>query len=172
MRIRSQLVVLAIAAILPVAIFAIFAVGQLAERERAAFKQSVNDEVVSVTNGIEAELRSAMGIMETLAGARTLDERNLERFYEQAVRVARSQPHWTSIELARPSGEAVFDTLAPLGAALPATGDRPSVAELAKTGAPVVGNVFVSPIGQKHVVPVRVPVIRGAELTYVLTAMV
>ena len=171
MRIRSQLVVLAITAILPAAIFAIFAVAQLAERERSAFKQNVGDEVISVTNGVEAELRSAIGIMDTLAGARSLDDADLARFYDQAVRVARSQQHWTSIELARPSGEVVFDTLAPLGARLPPVADRTSLEETAHTAAPVIGNVFMAPVGQKHVIPVRVPVIRAGELKYVVTAL-
>jgi len=172
LRIRSQLLVLATAAILPVAIFAVFAVGQLADRERAAFKQSVADEVVSVKNGVEAELRGTIGVLETLAGARTLDGGDLLRFYDQAVRVARAQPHWISIELLRPGGQAVLNTLAPFGAALPDAVDRASLKEARATGTPIVGNVFVAPIGEKPVVPVRVPVIRGGELLYVLTAMV
>jgi signal transduction histidine kinase len=66
----------------------------------------------------------------------------------------------------------VFDTLAPFGAALPRVADHSSLVELSRSAEPVIGNIVMAPVAQKHAIPVRVPVIRRGELLYVLTAMV
>jgi signal transduction histidine kinase/ActR/RegA family two-component response regulator len=50
--------------------------------------------------------------------------------------------------------------------------DEATFREVVQTRRPVVGNIFNEPITGHHVFPVRVPVTRGGELRYVLTALV
>lgn len=172
MRIRSQLFVLTITAILPVAVFALFAVAQLAERERSNFKQQVSDQVISLTSAVDAELGNVIGVLETLATSRALDTGDIRTFYDQASRVASMQPGWNAVQLALPSGEQVAHTLKPLGSKLPRVKDTTSLDEVRHSGAPAVGNIVTGAFTNQYVVPVRVPVLRNGEIKYVVTASI
>ena len=172
MRIRSQLFVLTITAILPVAVFALFSVAQLAERERSAFKQQVSDQVIGLSSAVEAELGNAIGVLQTLATSSALDTGDIRTFRDQASRVVGQQRGWSTIQLAMPDGEQVMNTLRPPGAQLPKVADMASLDEVRHSGTPIVGNIVMGPVVHNYVVPVRVPVLRNGEIKYIITAAI
>jgi signal transduction histidine kinase/ActR/RegA family two-component response regulator len=168
---RRRLLVLAAAGILPLAVMAGLGLYALARQQRAQ-AESVGLELArSVATAVDAELGSSTSVLRSLATARTLENDDIPAFRERALRVVALERNWAAVTLAVPAGRPVADTRYGEGAGLPAILDEGSFGRVVATREPVVGNLARSPEGA-WLFPVRVPVLRGGELRYVLTALV
>jgi signal transduction histidine kinase/ActR/RegA family two-component response regulator len=168
---RRRLFVLVAAGILPVAVMAGLGLVALARQQRAQAQRVGLELARSVATAVDAELRSSVSLVEALATTPTLDQDDLDAYRVRAERVLRVQPAWSALVLSDPAGTSLVDTRFPTGAALPAVEDRASFDRLVRTGEPAVGGL-VRVGGGEWLFPVRVPVVRGGALRYVLTALV
>jgi signal transduction histidine kinase len=125
----------------------------------------------AVATAVDAELRSTISVLESLATSFALDGNDLSAFGERARRVLATQPQWAGVTLADPSGARLADTRFGAAAELPPLVERESFDRVVRTGAPAVGSLAQGPDGV-FLFPVRVPVNRDRELRYVLTAIV
>jgi len=168
---RRRLFVLTAAGIVPLAVMAGLGLYFLARQQRAQ-AESVGPELArSVATAIDAELRSSMSLLRALATARTLESDDVPAFRERALRVLSLEQNWSAITLAVPAGTLVADTRHAVGTSLPAIVDEESFRRVVRTREPVVGDLARG-AGGAWTFPVRVPVLRGGELRYVLTALV
>ena len=113
-----------------------------------------------------------MSVLRALATARTLENDDIPSFRERALRVVALERNWVAVTLADPAGQLVADTRFAVGAS--AAGDRRR-GELPARGAHARGGrgrPRARPRRAPGLFPVRVPVLRGSELRYVLTALV
>ena len=94
MSLRRRLFALVAAALLPLAVMA--AVGLLTlKRQQEAQTQEVGLELArSVANAVDAELRSSVAVLETLATTPSLDTADVSVFRDRAQRVLASRPGW------------------------------------------------------------------------------
>jgi hypothetical protein len=171
--VRSQLILTVLAALVPLLLFSLWLVLALSNKEEEAFRQGLRETARAAAIAVQKELGTHIGALETLAASRALDEGNLKAFREQAIRAVESRrgQHWRAIVLADPSGQHVVSTLHPPGAPLPATVEPVSFREVLATRLPAVRDLTGPAPGQKEF-GVRVPVERGGELRYVLTALI
>lgn len=141
-----------------------------ADQERSYARKAATEALTQVAHRIEGEISRELQVAETLASSAALDQGNLGDFYLEATRIVAARPLWETAALTKPDQEQVLNVLRPLGAPLGPVTDTDSFNAVLRTRKPVLGGLgpYQAAIG-KQLVSLRVPVIRGGELRYVLT---
>jgi signal transduction histidine kinase/ActR/RegA family two-component response regulator len=168
---RRRLFALALAGVLPLAIMSGIGLYALARQQRVQAERAGLELARAVASSVEAELRSAVQVLETLAITPSLDTGDLTGFRQRADRIVAAHPQWAAIMLADPSGVRLVDTRYPAAANLPPIAEPASFARVVESRRPVVGGLARGP-QDVLLYRVRVPVLRGGELRFVLTALV
>jgi signal transduction histidine kinase len=172
MKLRSHLLVLTVATLIPMVAFAVIASVLFAQRERATFEAGATQRTLALLTAIDAELKSAITTVAAMAMSRHLDRGDLRAFGEDAARVLEVEPDWFAIDLALPSGQMVFSSLHPPAARLPMTAERLSFEQVLRTGQPAVGHLVLGPLTGQHEFAIRVPVVRQRVTKYILSAVI
>jgi signal transduction histidine kinase/ActR/RegA family two-component response regulator len=171
---RSRLILLVVVAIVPLAVMSGVGLAALLRQQQSVTEQSAINLTRALATAVDNELRSTITALQTLAlnpdiGA--LDAAGQQRAHALAKSVLAARPEWLAVVLLTPSGEVVFSTDSPYGEPMGAAVEPASVAEVAARRTPVVGAMRVGRLGTFGV-PVRVPVVRGEQLRYVLTGVI
>ena len=169
LRVRSYLVVLVLAALLPVVIFAAVAIVRLARLERATSEQGMRETARALSLAIDRELASARAALLFLVVSPHLRAGELELFHRQALDALSLRG--TAIALAELSGRELFNTQHPTGARRPEADELPIVREVAQTGRPLISDLFRGSVSQRPMVSVSVPVFDGHRVRYVLSML-
>ncbi len=166
MRIRSRLLILVLAILVPSFIAAALAVSYVYREEQKSQVQSVSEATRAFALMVDNELQARTAVLRTLAVAPSLHRGDLREFYEHARGMA---PAWdTVIVLADLDGKQLINTRKPFGAALP-TRRSSNVGELMQRGGPAatyVSDVFMAPIGKTYDYTVQVPVMVDGAVRY------
>jgi signal transduction histidine kinase/ActR/RegA family two-component response regulator len=144
---------------------------QLARSEREASERRVVRSARMLAASFDREMSGSIRALQALAESDHLDRGELEAFRADCERVLRTQPSWKSVLLIAPDGLQVANTGIPWGAPLPALSESRSFTRVVETRQPTVGDLARGQSGGLAF-PVRVPVIRGGVLQYVLTAVI
>nr|WP_243146606.1 ATP-binding protein [Scytonema sp. UIC 10036] len=169
---KWHLVLLVAGALLPVVLFAVAIVHRLSLNERAASERRLLLAARNLTYDVEREVLSTTRTLQALAASDRLDQGELKAFYNEAQRTVRTQPTWLGVILLMPNERQVFNTFRPFGTSLPLANEPESVRRVVKTLQPTVGYLAFARLKRKWAFPVRVPVMRGGKLQYVLTALI
>ncbi|HEX6296521.1 MAG TPA: ATP-binding protein [Burkholderiales bacterium] len=172
MKLRSHLLVLTLGTLLPMVVFALIALGLLAERERALFERGAKERTLAVLTAIDGELGNSMTTLQALAASRHLDEGELREFHRDAMRVLPTQPGWTSMSLATPQGEQLLRVPDEFGDKLPAPSGLESFTQVLRTGKPAVRPLRRDTVSGRWEFGAHVPVVRYGAIRYVLTAAI
>src|SRR6266498_1511039 len=143
----------------------------LAQQQRTQAERIGLELARALATAVDAEQRSAISVLQSLATAVTLDRHDLPGFQERSQRIVETQLNWAAVSLADLSGKRLVDSRFPYGSELPPIPERESFDRVLRTHAPAVGNLATDTRGILFF-PVRVPVVRDGELRYVLTALV
>src|SRR5690242_10518601 len=119
MRLRTHLLLLLLAALLPVAIFAVVTGHLLAQEQQETFRRGAEDRTLALLTAVDAELEGAIRTIQVLGQSGALARGDLSRFRSTVERVLALHPEWTTINVARPDGERLLDPLEPEGQAMP-----------------------------------------------------
>lgn len=166
--VRGWLTLLVFACTLPA--FAAAALYIAFEYQRGR-EQLVRDSLATaraLTAVVDRELAGTRSGLLALASSPWLRADELERFHAQAQDVQRTQ-NVNNIVLIDPQGRQVINTLRPFGSQLPSEANA-TILAVFRTGQPVVTDLFVGPVARRPLLAVAVPVMRGAEVPYVLAA--
>jgi signal transduction histidine kinase/CheY-like chemotaxis protein len=167
---RTYLLAFAVCAVVPVVCFAAYLAIGLTRTEQAAVERGLIETTTALVSAVDGELTSTIAALNILATSPTLDRPDLEAFRARALRVLEMQKQrgWLTIHLAAPDGTPLMNALYAPGSPLP----RPDVASVRETvvaGHPTISDVVAIP-QDRHAYGVRVPVVRGGVIRYVLTA--
>lgn len=168
---RAHLIALVLLALVPVLVFAAGLMVVQARNERAAVEKGLLETTRALAVAVDREVDGWITTLQALAILRDLDARVLRRFHAQATRLLPTRPGWLAILLLDPEGRQLVNTLRPVGAALPFSGDREAFREVIRTRRPTVGNMLVSRVTGDRIVGVGVPVLRGGVVTSVLVGV-
>jgi signal transduction histidine kinase/ActR/RegA family two-component response regulator len=163
MKIRSQLVVLVLAAIAPVAMFAAITTFQLWQLQREAYEQRLLERVSALRLALDTELKGTIGTLRSLADSADFDPgagplQAHAHFERLTVR-----PEWITMGLVDAQGDTlvrVDGEGAPPGLKL----DEPTAAAVLSTRAPAISNLVSFENGRVLVTFVAVPVLRKNRL--------
>jgi len=168
---HGRLLLLVAVALLPLAAASAAGVIMLGRQQGREIERTTLDTMRALSSAVDSDLNHLVGVAETLAASRQLDTGDLRGFYEHARRVMRTRDSLVGVILADPSGQQIVNTLRPFGVPLPTHLDTENFQRVVQTQKPAVGNVTRGRMSGLYDFPVRVPVIRGGELRYVLTVL-
>ena len=163
-------IALAFAAAIPVLLLSGWVATLMAQQQRDLTRGAAVASATRVAERVASDIAAQIGVLEAEGASATLDKPDLAAFYAEAERLKRARPLWETVELARPDGVQIVNLLRSLADELGPTADRQSFDAVVGTHRPVVGGIGpVGPVSGKRLVALRVPVIRGGELRYVLS---
>src|SRR5437773_1142273 len=168
---RRRLFLLAAVAIVPLAAMSGLGLLAMVQQHREQAERAGLDVTRALATAVDAELRRSTAVLETLATSLALDAGDTAAFNERARRVMAGRPHWRAVILADARGKVLVNTGFPSAGDMPQVAERASFDQVLQSRQPVVGSISRGPRGEFGV-PVRVPVVRGGELRYVLTGVI
>src|SRR5262245_2247022 len=172
MKLRSHLLLLTLGTLLPMLVFALIAVGVLAERERTIVERGAREFSRALITAVDAELSRSITTLQALAASPYLDQEALRAFHAESVRVLPTQPGWLTVRLMRPNGELLLDATREFGARLPELRERKGLEAVVQTGKPAIPPLVHDTPDGAYRYNAAVPVFRNGQLKYVLSAAV
>jgi signal transduction histidine kinase/CheY-like chemotaxis protein len=151
-------------------VFAVLLVRRSAREERDETQTALVQRAESLASAIDREIAASLRALETLARSEQLARGDLAGFRREALRVDEVQPSWFAVVLFTPDGRRIVDSrdAFPTGR----TVDPASFAEVLRTRRPTVGELVRARDGNTWSFALRVPVLAGGKIRYVLTAAV
>ncbi|HEY2336105.1 MAG TPA: ATP-binding protein [Burkholderiales bacterium] len=174
MRLRTGLILLVIATAVPLLAVALFASAMLVGHEESNFVTAVKDRNRAFMAAVDAELKGTIVTLKALSASRMLANDDLAGFHQTLVAALATQGSWINVVLLDPDGRQVINAAVPWGTPLPQYPTQPdSVREVVSTLRPAVGGLVVGGgfFTKRPSIPVRVPVVRGGHLVYILSAI-
>ena len=172
MTLRFRLFLLVAATLLPVAVAAMVAAALLLDHESEQLERDAIGRSRAVLSAVDAHLRASIAALETLAASKHLAAGDLRAFHAESQQVLRTQPAWVNIGLAGVDkvqhANAVYNFGKPEPFAQAV--DEESFDAVVRTRRPVVGSIAAGTVVQRPTARVRVPVVLGGEVRYVLSA--
>ncbi|MGB9110224.1 MAG: ATP-binding protein [Telluria sp.] len=169
MRIRTRLLILILAILVPTFSAATLAVGYVYLEERRAQENSVKEAVRAFALLVDNELETREGMLRALASSPALARGDLPEFYRHARLLAPTPD--TTIILYDLDGRQLANTRVPLGSKLP-TKRVSNIGELMdRYGADrtLISDMFKAPLGGQYDFVVQVPVRRDGHIDYFLS---
>lgn len=163
-----SVILLAIAAILPLCAFAAFAAVTAWRQERAGSEREAVVLAEKISILVDRELTTVLAQVEMLAQLPGFDPGgDLATIDQMLRRLQTRQAFWNAALVAKPDGTIVVDTLLPVPGKIV---EMASLEEVFRTRTRLVGNV-----GRGNVsvgIPIRAPVIRNDEVPYAITVVI
>jgi len=169
MRIRTRLLILILAILLPAFVAALLAVGYVYQEERRAQETSFKEAVRAFALLVDNELETKEGVLQALAHSPALARGDFDTFYRHARQLAPTEE--TAIILLAPDGRQLLNTRAELGAPLP-TRRASNVEDLIRrvgVDHTLVSDLFVSSLGHHQDFAIQVPVRIDGAIRYYLS---
>jgi signal transduction histidine kinase/CheY-like chemotaxis protein len=158
MKVRSHLILLVTAILLPTILFSLLVLNVLLKAERAAALRSMQELARASVGVMDREATYAMATAQTLSTSRNLDEGEFAAFYNQAVKS--NSVREIHAALIDERGQQVFNTVRPFGTRIPAPSavTRERVRKVLDGGKPVFSDLIKGSATGKFVVSVEYPV--------------
>jgi PAS domain S-box-containing protein len=174
MRIRSHLVILVLAAVLPILAFSAVMTAVFWKQQRAAFDERFLDRVRGLTIALDRELEGHIRALEILSESSALRAGDIRGFYDRAERARDRQKMWSNIILLdADSARQLMNLRLPLGMPLPLTPDKASLEAVIQSGGPYVAPLSRGPISGEDATRILVRVAgSGGKAGYVLVAVI
>ncbi len=171
MKLNRQLVLLFLAALLPLVVLsAVLGAGALRQGQRAMVGDA-QDRVADLAAGVGRELDAQVQVLQTVTQSPLMDgEVDKARFDQMVERLLRYRPLWRALTLSDPQGQRLMDYPLLPGAVPRKVIDKASQAEAVRTGRPVIGQIL-SPPRLRPAFVIFVPVVRDGKVIYVLDAV-
>ena len=171
MRLRSHLVALVLAVLLPMIAFSAIALVMLDRYQRRNTERSALELSRALMSAVEENLFSTLTTLQALATTPALEASDLRAFDAEARRVRATQHDWMDVILLAPDGRQLTHTSVPWGRPLPTAAEPASITQVVSSRRPVVGSIARGRLGGDYAIPLRVPIIQDGRVTYVLTAV-
>jgi PAS domain S-box-containing protein len=182
LKLRSHLIVLVLAALLPVLIFTFAMFRQKARLQHEAVERGMRDTARALSLAMDREIGAVRAILETLAESPHLDTGNLRSFHEICRRALANRKE-SRLILFDQSGQQLMNTARPFGTPppipfrdatpvdtyphLPLGGPEP-VKKTMETGELAVSDLFIALDSRRPTIGINVPVVRNGKVLYAL----
>lgn len=166
-KIRAHLILIAIATLLPVVVFSAIAVDKLLDAERQSAIKNLEETARLTALMIDRELQSAQAALLVLGTSKSVLDRNLRAFYEEAQ--AADRGFGASTILSDRDGRQLVNTIRPFGANLPPADTTEHIAEVLRRQTTTISGLAVSPVTGNFVTMVSIPVMPDKSRRYVLS---
>ena len=172
MTIKRQLIILVLAAVLPIVIFSAVMVGYTTTQQTKALDTSLRGNTRALSAAVDEQITAIKSSLSILAVVEDFDESNLRDLHRRLRRFVKSQPDWSSIGLASTDGQQIFSTLTDFGGKVPNWSDQFFFQELMLFGKPSVSGYRIGKVINQPVFSVAVPIREKGQVKFVLVATV
>ena len=169
MKLRTNLFVLAICAVVPLLAVAVLSGLVIVRHERDSVQREAIGRARSAMSAIDTELRGSLITTMALATSKYLEAGDLRAFHQEARRILATHPDWLNIGLATPTRVQLMDAVRPWEEQAPFSGEDDAFEQAIKTGRPAIGNVRAGTAIPTPSVRIRVPIVRDGSVRYVLS---
>jgi signal transduction histidine kinase/CheY-like chemotaxis protein len=166
-KIRTHLTLIAIATLLPVVVFSAIAVSKLMDAERQSAVRNLQETARLTALVVDRELQSAQAALLVLGTSKSVSDKDLRAFYEEAQSADRGIG--ASTILWDRNGRQLANTVLPFGADLPQSDESGHVAEVLRRQTTTISGVMHSPITNTFTTLVSIPVMPDKYRRYVLS---
>jgi PAS domain S-box-containing protein len=184
-KLRWHLVVLIVATLVPLLLFAAILIQQQIKQQQANAHRGLHDTARALSLAVDREMLSARAVLETLEGSQSLEEGNFQRFHHLAAAAATKREN-SRIILFALDGQQLVNTARPYGVPLPnpfqqgqpqgmhrlypdlVVGGTDHLKRVIETGQPTIADAFVSLTMRRPAVSIALPVKRNGKLLYIL----
>ena len=184
-KLRWHLVVLIVATLVPMLIFAAILMQREIKQQQENVDRGMRYTARALSLAVDREISSARGVLDTLEGSQSIDERNFPRFYRLAAAAA-AKRQGSRVILFALDGQQLVNTARPLGDSLPnpfqegqpqgknsvypdlVIGGNVHLKQVIETGQPTVSDVFITLTNRRPGISIGVPVKRNNKLLYIL----
>jgi hypothetical protein len=169
-KLRSQLYLLVFGALLPMGVFTVIAARQLLQHELETMERDAIGRARAAMSAVDLHLRASIASLETLASSKDLETGNIAAFHAESQRVLRTQPAWANIGLTSAAKIQLSNAVYVLDKPEPLVIEDESFDAVVRTAKAGIGDVFAGNVVRSPTARVRVPVVYGSEVRYVISA--
>jgi PAS domain S-box-containing protein len=162
---RGYLLVMTVAILLPVVVFAGILFQRYYDAEITRIERELQNEAHDLALSVDRDLEGQMVALETMTSSGSLNAGEYERFYQRALRM-HDYAH-VDILLRDRSGQQLVNTRVPWGSALPrdsAEGDDQVIA----TKKPYISNVALGTVAKRPIYFITVPIVQDGAVAFFL----
>ena len=164
--IRTRLMMLTLATVLPLVAVGGFAVIRTVDDQTAQVEQGIGRTVDGLLGDIDRQIIAIEAELQVLAVSPSLQSEDLYPFYQQMYAALPLQG--TVIVLLDTKGQQLLSTIRPFGAPLPRATNTEMHERVVATGKPQVSDLIMGAVLQRPVVAVGVPVFHDGNVAFVL----
>jgi signal transduction histidine kinase len=165
----SVLLLLPALSILPMIAFAILLLHGQWESRQEESRRELQQTVRTLAVAVDREIAGTIRQLERVADAPMLSQRTLRDFHAYLRLLSSQRNDWDNLILLDRNGEQVLNAALPFEAAKSRRDDLPH-ATVVESGRPAVSGIYLSTTTGSPAVAVSVPVLRGAEIRWILSA--
>ncbi len=163
-----QLVLLALAAALPLVLSSYYMFVQLAANERENIRQGLLLNSRTLAALVDNEIETHIAIASTLSRSPTLLSDDLKTFSKEASDALQFVPgSWLTVR--RPSGEVLMSTLVPFGTPLKEAAPAPGLSPAFASREPFISDLSTNPDTKRVSAMVDIPVFEGDRPLYLIS---
>lgn len=169
--IRNRLATLVLVSVVPAAVLMFGLIAHNYHRERLQLVASTASAARALSSALDQRLTEVQTALSVLASTPVPADANYGNFYGRATAVAKAL-QISDIGLVDRDGRQLFNTLQPLGEALPPFGPPASLQAAFETGKPLVADLFIDPSSGRLRGAVAVPVQRDGQVAFIVAASI
>jgi PAS domain S-box-containing protein len=166
LRLSTLLVILSLASVVPLLLFVIFSLSQIADRARTVDKERLAGQVINISSTIDNDIETMIAAGGALATSPSLAERDYRAFYQEA-KLAMDYAKG-NVLLLDPSLEQLLNTRVAFGQLLPKTANPEHALRVIKSGEMDISGIFVGHVSRMPVFNVTIPIKSNGVITHLL----
>jgi PAS domain S-box-containing protein len=182
--VRIHLVVLVLAAVLPLVVLAALLFWRDVQLRREAVERGMRNTARALSLAVDREVGSVLAVAQTLAACPDIDVRDFKSFYHLSAMAAETiKGGW--VVLFDPTGQMIINTREPFGVPLPnplqdsdsspankqnnlPMGNQ-AIKTVLQTGRPLFSDLFIGVVSKLPLLSVTVPVVRDGKVIYAIS---
>jgi hypothetical protein len=161
MKIRTLLMLMALAVLLPFALATAAALKQIEEGQREAAVRGLHETARATSLIVDREVQASIAALTVLGNSRSLAAGDMKAFYDSAAALNKMPDIWSF--LLDDKGQQVFNTIRPFGAHPPPPVSAERVRNALNTGQPVVSELIDGAVTKTKLTTVNVPAAAGGR---------
>jgi PAS domain S-box-containing protein len=172
MKLRSHLILLVVAAVLPVVIFACVMTYLSYQQQRENLANGMIERARAISAALDREFLVSIQSLKVLAASTHLDKGQLSEFYgDMKEALAAYSRAWQNITLTDSSGQQLINLRRPFGSPLPASGNPEMIEQVRQSKQAAIANLSRGPVTGAPGIVVHVPVLKDGKIKYFLNAI-
>ena len=172
MKLRSYLILLVLAAVLPVVIFAGVMIYLSYQQQRENLANGMVERARAISAALDREFLVSIQSLKVLAASTHLENGQLAEFYgAMKGALAGYSRAWQNLTLVDSAGQQLINLRRPFGSPLPVSGNPAAIERVRQSKEAAIANLSPGPVTGTPGIVVHVPVLKDGEVKYVLNAV-